>query len=121
MKLLSEEEVIKEEKLLVENIECKAIITSDSAANLLLEIWGNLPNEKKKILRSIDNYLNLTPKQKIEFSLKKRTEAFSSQYGEFSPEITKKLERLSELSKNDEEYYNKAKNLIRYIRRRLIP
>ncbi|MFX0166987.1 MAG: radical SAM protein [Candidatus Hodarchaeota archaeon] len=118
---LNEEDVVKEEKILVENIECNTTITSDSAANLLLEIWGNLPIEKKKILRSIDNYLSLTPEQKIEFSLKRRTEAYSSQYGEFSPEITKKLKKLSVMSKNDEDYYNKAEELIKYIRRRLIP
>ena len=118
---LSEEEVIKEEKLLVENIECNTIVTSDSAANLLIEIWGTLPGDKKKILRAIDDYLNLTPKQKIEFSLKKRVEAFSSQYGELSPEIKVKLKKLSAIPKKNKEYYDKASKLIRYIRRRLIP
>lgn len=118
---LNEEDVIKEEKLLVENIECNTTITSDSAANLLLEIWGDLPREKKKILRSIDNYLSLTPKQKIEFSLKRRTEAFSSQYGELTPEINNRLSELSNISKKDEMYYNKAEILIKYIRQRLIP
>jgi len=54
---LTEEEVIQEEKILVENIECNTIITSDSAANLLLEIWGELPKDKNKILDAIDNYL----------------------------------------------------------------
>jgi radical SAM superfamily enzyme YgiQ (UPF0313 family) len=118
---LNEEDVVKEEKLLVENIECNTTITSDSAANLLLEIWGDLPHEKKKILRSIDDYLNLTPKQKIEFSLNRRTEAFRSQYGELSPEIKDRLNELSKISKSDDLYYKKAESLIKYVRQRLIP
>ena len=87
---LTEEEVIKEERLLVEHIECNTTITSDSAANLLLEIWGDLPKDKDKILNAIDNYLDLSPKEKIEFSLKRRLEAYESQYGSLSEEIQKK-------------------------------
>ncbi|MFW9882006.1 MAG: radical SAM protein [Candidatus Thorarchaeota archaeon] len=79
---LTEEEIIREEKILVENIECNTTITSDSAANLLLEIWGDLPKDKDKILRVIDNYFSLEKTEKIEFSLKRRLEAFQSQYGE---------------------------------------
>jgi len=118
---LNEEDVVKEEKLLVENIECHTTITSDSAANLLLEIWGDLPHEKKKILRSIDDYLSLDPKKKIEFSLNRRTEAFHSQYGELSSDIKDRLNELSKISKNDELYYKKAENLIKYVRQRFIP
>jgi radical SAM superfamily enzyme YgiQ (UPF0313 family) len=118
---LSEEEVVKEERLIIENIDCNTTVTSDSAANLLLEIWGEFPREKGKILRSIDNYLSLTPHEKIEFSLGRRTEAFSSQYGELSPEIKDKLEILSKISKKDERYYKEAESLIKFIRQRLIP
>lgn len=118
---LSEEEVIKEERILVENIECNTTITSDSAANLLIEIWGDLPKDKHKILRDIDKYLSLTSKEKLEFSLKRRVEAFSSQYGGLSTIIEKKLDSLSKIPKNDETYYDKMGNLIKYIRSRLIP
>ncbi|MFX1376957.1 MAG: radical SAM protein [Promethearchaeota archaeon] len=118
---LSEEDIIKEEKIFIENVCCNTTITSDSAANLLLEIWGELPRDKNKILRAIDNYLNLTPKEKIEFSLKRRTEAFSSQYGGLSPDVKNKLNELSKISRKDKEYYNEAEKLIKYIRQRLIP
>ncbi len=120
-KELSEEEVVKEERILIENIECNTTITSDSAANLLIETWGTLPHDKKKILRSIDNYLSLDPKQKREFSLKRRVEAFNSQYGGLTPEIKKKMNKLLEMSKKDENYYDKMEKLIRYIRSKLIP
>ena len=120
-KELSEEDVIKEERVLVENIECHTTITSDSAANLLIEIWGDLPADKKKILKSIDNYLSLNSKEKIEFSLGRRVEAFNSQYGELTGDIKEKLKKLSEVSRKDANYYKEAEALIRYIRSRLIP
>ncbi|NVM27900.1 MAG: radical SAM protein [Candidatus Helarchaeota archaeon] len=118
---LSEEEVVKEERILVENIECNTTITSDSAANLLIEIWGTLPRDKEKIFQAIDNYLSLSPEEKLEFSLKRRVEAFSSQYGGLSRPIERKLNKLKRMQKNDEKYYEKIRRIIKYIRDRLIP
>ena len=118
---LSEEEVVQEERILIENIDCKTMVTSDSAANLLIEIWGNFPKDKKGILRAIDNYLNLEPHEKIEFSLKRRAEAFASQYGGLSQTIEKKIKRLSEMLNKDVKYYEKMEKTIKYIRSKLIP
>ncbi|MHA2398495.1 MAG: radical SAM protein [Promethearchaeota archaeon] len=118
---LTEEEVVREEKLLIENITCNTTITSDSAANLLLEIWGELPYDKKKILRAIDDYLNMDENEKLEFSLQRRLEAFESQYGGITMNIKRRLDKLANANKNDENYYKKVYKLVRYIRQRLIP
>ena len=118
---LTEQEVVEEEKTLVENIECKTTITSDSAANLLTEIWGILPKDKKKILKAINNYLALSSEEKLKFSLDRRLGAFRNQYGGLSQPIEKKLMRLSKFSENDRLYYGKMEKLIKYIRSRLIP
>ena len=118
---LTEQEVIEEEKIMVENIECKTTITSDSAANLLTEIWGILPKDKKKILKVIDQYFALNTEEKLEFSLDRRLEAYKQQYGMLSQTIEKKLMRLSEFSKKNKLYYENMKKLIKYIRSRLIP
>ena len=118
---LSEQEVIEEEKLLVENIDCKTTITSDSAANLLTEIWVELPKDKEKILRAIEGYLGLNESDKLEFSLERRVEAFDHQYGGVSQTIENKLNRLSKISKKDKRYYEKMEKIIKYIRGRLIP
>ncbi len=118
---LSEEEVVREERLFVENIECKTTITSDSAANLLIEIWGDMPRDKTKILKAIDDYLAITPEEKLEFSLKRRVEAYTSQYGGLSQPIQNKLNRIQKMSTKGKKYYESIKKLIRYIRGRLIP
>ncbi|MHA2185309.1 MAG: radical SAM protein, partial [Promethearchaeota archaeon] len=109
---LTEEEVVREEKLLIENMTCNTTVTSDSAANLLLEIWGELPNDKKKILRPIDNYLNMGENEKLEFSLKRRLEAFESQFGGITMNIKRRLDILANTNKSDEDYYKKVYQLI---------
>ena len=118
---LSEEEVVREERILIENINCNTTVTSDSAANLLIEIWGDFPQDKKNILNAIDDYLNLTPREKIEFSLKRRVEAFRSQYGGLNQTIQRKLKRLSDMSNKDKYYYDKMEKVIKFIRSKLIP
>lgn len=118
---LSEEEVVREEKILIENLDCNTTVTSDSAANLLIEIWGTLPKDKKKILHVIDNYLNLSPNEKLEFSLNRRLEAYISQYGQLTPLIERKLSNLSKIPKNDKRYYENMGKVIKIIRSKLIP
>jgi len=113
--------VVQEERLLIENIECNTTITSDSAANLLTEIWGTLPTDKAKILRAIDSYLSLSAYEKLKFSLNRRLEAYKSQNGEISPIITKKLDRLSKCPKSEPRYYEYMGQIIKHIRSQLIP
>jgi len=48
---LREEEVVREIKILVENINCNTTVTSDSAANLLIDVWGKFPTDKEKTMR----------------------------------------------------------------------
>ena len=118
---LTEEEVAQEERILIENINCNTTVTSDSAANLLTEIWGDFPRDKENILNAIDDYLNLTPHEKIEFSLKRRVEAFRSQYGGLNQTIQRKLKRLSDMSNKDNYFYDKMEKVIKFIRSKLIP
>ena len=82
----SEEEVVQELKILIENIKCNTEILSDSASNLL-DIYGALPRDKENMLRVIDSYLLFTPREKLEFSLHSRLRSFMGQYGSLSEDI----------------------------------
>lgn len=118
---LKEEEIVEEIRLLVDQINTEVTITSDSAANLLIDVWGILPKDKDKILDIIDSYLALDKHQKLEFSLQRRLEAYKSQYGALSKAIQLKYETLRELSDNLQSYYSRMEDLIRFVRQRLIP
>jgi len=76
----SEEAVVREIRHMVKNITCETVLYSDSASNLLA-VNGKLPDERDVMLETIDSYLELSPREKLLFSLKSRLESFNGQYG----------------------------------------
>jgi len=86
----SEEEVVQELKILIENVKCNTEILSDSASNLL-DIYGSLPRDRDSMLKVIDSYLSLSPRKKLEFSLNSRLRSFIGQYGSLKEDIYTKL------------------------------
>ncbi len=82
----SEEQVVKEIRIMVKNIEAECEIVSDSASNLL-EVNGKLPYDRGKMLDVIDSYLSLSPREKLAFSLESRLRSFYGQYGGLTQDI----------------------------------
>ena len=58
--LLSPHQVLKETRLLLENIQCRTILTSDHYTNYL-NLSGNLPDDKDRLLGEIDRALDWNP------------------------------------------------------------
>ncbi len=86
----SEEEVAREIRILVEEIDCETEILSDSASNLL-DVYGKLPGDRAAMLRVIDAYLGLSPRGKLEYSLEARLGHFLGQYGRPSEDVVEIL------------------------------
>lgn len=82
----TEEQVVKEIRIIVENIKAETMIVSDSASNLL-DIHGRLPNDRQNMLATIDSYLDLTMREKLVFSLSSRIRSFIGQYGGITQDI----------------------------------
>lgn len=76
----TEEQVVEEIRTLVTNIECDTVIVSDSASNLL-DVNGRLPADREGILAVIDEYLYLSPREKLIFSFASRFNSYMGQYG----------------------------------------
>ena len=71
--LQSEEEVVKEERLFIENLMgITSRLLSDHILNLLMEVQGTLPEDKAKMLATIDRFLNMPEHEKLNFRLGKR-------------------------------------------------
>ena len=71
--LQSEEEIIIEQKKLLEGLEgIQSYYSNDHAVNLLVEVEGKLPEDKEKMLSTINKYLNLSKKDKTYFNLGRR-------------------------------------------------
>ena len=60
----TDEEIVEEEKLLIENLDCHSHFVSDHITNLLQEIEGKLPEDKEKMLATIARFQSLSPEEK---------------------------------------------------------
>lgn len=68
----TDEEIVDEEKLLIEHLECHSYIVSDHIINLLQEIEGKLPEGKEKMLDVISRFQALSPEERANFKLGRR-------------------------------------------------
>jgi histone acetyltransferase (RNA polymerase elongator complex component) len=68
----TDEEIVEEEKLLVENLECSSQVVSDHMINLLQEVEGKLPDDKETMLSVISRFQALAPDEKDNFKLGRR-------------------------------------------------
>jgi hypothetical protein len=82
----TEEQVVREIRVLVEQTEAPCTIVSDSASNLL-DVNGRLPEDRDRMLSVIDEFLELSPREKLAFSLESRLRSFYGQYGGLTEDI----------------------------------
>ena len=73
----SDEEIVEEEKLLIENLDCGAYFVSDHITNLLQEIEGKLPDDKDKMLAAISRFQSLSPEERHNFRVGRRVGIYS--------------------------------------------
>ena len=85
-----EAQVVREIRMMVEEIDTETDIVSDSASNLL-QINGRLPRDRAAMIYEIDGFLSLSPRDKRLFSLESRLRAFVGQYGGLSRDLARAL------------------------------
>ncbi|HSB07724.1 MAG TPA: radical SAM protein [Thermodesulfobacteriota bacterium] len=86
--LLGDDEVVVEERLLVETLEgITSNFVSDHVLNLLEEVEGKLPDGKRKMLAVIDRYLALPREEKANFRLGRRAGLYRSLEDLSNPEL----------------------------------
>jgi len=68
----TDEEIVAEIKLLIENLECNSNFVSDHINNLLQEIEGKFPQDKEKLLAVIDRFQSLTREERTLFRVGRR-------------------------------------------------
>jgi len=78
---LTEDGMIDEIGLLVENLECRSYLVSDHMANLLTEVEGQLPEAKDRLLGIIDEYRSKPVAQRLELQLQRRLRSHIAVHG----------------------------------------
>ncbi len=73
----TDEEIIAEERLLIEHLDCHSNYVSDHITNLLQEIEGKLPQDKETMMASIDRFQSLSPQERTNFRIGRRVGIYS--------------------------------------------
>lgn len=89
---LSEDEVVDEIGLLVENLNCHSYVASDQMSNLLWEIEGQLPEDKPRLLATVQKYQSLPPLERLKLRLGRRLNSYLGVYGQVPPEVSAKVQ-----------------------------
>ncbi len=89
---LGEDEVVDEIGLLIENLNCQSYVVSDQMSNLLMEIEGKLPEDKRAMLEIISKYKAMPLLERLEFRLKRRLGSYLSVYGGLGDGLRERVE-----------------------------
>ncbi len=90
---LHDDEIVEEERLLIKHLEgITSTFVSDHILNLLQEVEGRLPEEKEKMLKSIDRYLAFAKDEKNNFRLGRRIGVYQSIEDLCKPELRNRVD-----------------------------
>jgi len=70
--LQTEDEVAKEIGVFIENLQVTSHLKSDHILNLFMEVEGKMPEDKKKCLNIINEYLSLLDEERLNFNFGRR-------------------------------------------------
>jgi len=76
--LQTEDEVVKEIAMFIENLQVTSYFKSDHILNLLMEIEGKMPEDKERCLNIIDKYLSLPEEERLNFKVGRRVGLYNS-------------------------------------------
>jgi radical SAM superfamily enzyme YgiQ (UPF0313 family) len=65
----SDSEKVQEEHLLIQNLEVTSYFASDHSTNILMDVQGQLPADKKEMLSVMEGYLELSQEEQVNFRL----------------------------------------------------
>lgn len=91
---LSDDETVAEIRLFLETLEgIHSTLTSDHFMNLLQEVEGTFPQDKEKMLGIIDDYLSLSPEERVLYRLGRRGGALQTLEDFKNPHMRHRLQR----------------------------
>jgi radical SAM superfamily enzyme YgiQ (UPF0313 family) len=112
--LQTEDEVVREIAVFIENLQVTSYLKSDHILNLLMEVEGKMPDDKEKCLNIINKYLSLPDEERLNFKVGRRTGLYN-RLADLSDsckhdKIEQAIKHLGEQSSNVEEEIFRLKN-----------
>lgn len=112
--LQTEDEIVKEIAVFVENLRVTSYLKSDHILNLLMEVEGKMPEAKEKCLNIINKYLSLPEEERLNFKVGRRTALYNGladlNDSYKHDRIEQAIKHLREQSNNVEEQIFRLKN-----------
>jgi hypothetical protein len=68
----TDEEIVREQRILIQNLDTSSQYLSDHVSNLLPELEGKLPGDKEKLLKILARFEALTTREKANFMVGRR-------------------------------------------------
>ena len=94
--ILHDDEIVKEERLFIENLGgITSYVYSDHMFNLLEEVRGRLPEDRDKMLKVIDRYIGWSQPERDFYRLGRRANIFRSLDDIQNPLLAGPVEQLS--------------------------
>ena len=117
--LQTEEELICEQRLFLENLDgITSYYSNDHAVNLLMEVEGKLPGAKPRMLAMLDRYLDMSDEEKTHFSLGRRLGYYNSMDDvQVSGRHLQVAQQVAELQK---QYPDREDEICHYLRERIV-
>lgn len=100
----TDEQIIEEEKLFIQGLNCHSNLVSDHFTDLLPEIEGSLPDEKARILMVIDRFQALSKIERAIFRMGRRLGMYDRIDDLNDPDQSEAVERvMAKLGQNGEQ------------------
>jgi hypothetical protein len=97
-----DEEIIREERILLEQLNVHSYYISDHISNLLQDLQGKLPEDKETLLAIIDRFEKLSPKARANFMVGRRVGLYQTLGDMEDPQRYELVEQIKfRLSKGD--------------------
>ncbi len=98
----TDEEIVEEIKVFLENLECTSQLFSDHMMNLLPELEGKLPEDKERFLEVIRKFQSLPPHERNIYKLGRRFAIYDKLKDLDDPARHSEVERILEQIRPDE-------------------
>jgi radical SAM superfamily enzyme YgiQ (UPF0313 family) len=120
----SDTEKVREEQLLIQNLDVSSYFASDHSTNILMDVRGQLPEDKEAMLSIMERYLELSEVEQVNFRLGTlfRYFGYEPNYASFKDFfVPAKRESVTELvEKLEQEQPGRSRELVAEFSRMLI-
>jgi radical SAM superfamily enzyme YgiQ (UPF0313 family) len=101
---LNDEEIVKELRLFIENLDgINSMVISDHILNLLEELNGKLPEDKEDMLAVIDEFLDMPSDERVKYIIGRRAGLLRSVSELSNPGLRQRVETILDRIKADAE------------------